>query len=71
MRLRGALADRTQPWSIMPDLYFYRNPEEVEQTTEETEEEAGEETVKEEATEEENAASEWAEEGTEADAVAW
>ncbi|KAJ4128339.1 structural constituent of ribosome [Fusarium falciforme] len=35
--------DRTQPWSIMPDLYFYRDPEEVEQqvaeeaTTEEAE----------------------------------
>lgn len=30
LRLRGSIADREQPWSVMPDLYFYRDPEEVE-----------------------------------------
>lgn len=29
LRLRGAL-DRSEPWSVMPDLFFYRNPEEAE-----------------------------------------
>lgn len=39
LRLRGALEDRTTEWSVMPDLYFYRDPEEPEnQATEETEE---------------------------------
>ncbi|GMF98455.1 unnamed protein product [[Candida] boidinii] len=45
LRLRGVLPNRTEPWSIMPDLYFYRDPEEAEPTaeTEEAEEtEAGE-----------------------------
>lgn len=71
LRLRGALVDRTQPWSIMPDLYFYRNPEEVEQqVSEEVAETADdEEEIKEEATEEKTEATEWAEETTEA--VAW
>lgn len=71
LRLRGALVDRTQPWSIMPDLYFYRNPEEIEQQT--AEEVVGaaadEEEVKEEVTEEQTEATEWAEDSTEA--VAW
>ncbi|AQZ12257.1 RPS0A (YGR214W) and RPS0B (YLR048W) [Zygosaccharomyces parabailii] len=71
LRLRGALVDRTQPWSIMPDLYFYRNPEEIEQQV--AEETAGaaaeEEEAKEEVTEEQTEATEWAEETTEA--VAW
>ncbi|ODV58096.1 40S ribosomal protein uS2 [Ascoidea rubescens DSM 1968] len=35
LRLRGTLPDREQPWSVMPDLYFYRDPEEVEPTVEE------------------------------------
>lgn len=34
LRLRGTLPDRTEPWSVMPDLYFYRNPEEAEPTVE-------------------------------------
>ena len=72
LRLRGALVDRTQPWSIMPDLYFFRNPEEVElQNTEEALAEAvaeGDE-PKEEVTEEATGASEWADENT--DAVEW
>ncbi|CAR28328.1 hypothetical protein ZYGR_0R00630 [Zygosaccharomyces rouxii] len=71
LRLRGALVDRTQPWSVMPDLYFYRNPEEIEQQV--AEETAGaateEEEAKEEVTEEQTEATEWAEETTEA--VAW
>ncbi|SCV00077.1 LAMI_0G02740g1_1 [Lachancea mirantina] len=66
LRLRGSLVDRTQPWSIMPDLYFYRDPEEIEQQTAEeatgaTEEEAKEETAAEEQTE----AADWAEGNTE------
>lgn len=70
LRLRGALVDRTQPWSIMPDLYFYRNPEEIEQQTTEDATEATEEDAAEEATEEQVAAEEWAEETTEA-AAEW
>lgn len=31
LRLRGIIPDRTTEWSVMPDLYFYRDPEEVEQ----------------------------------------
>ncbi|KAM9890609.1 hypothetical protein OXX69_012532, partial [Metschnikowia pulcherrima] len=48
LRLRGIIPDRESEWSVMPDLYFYRDPEEIEQnaadeargttTTEETEE---------------------------------
>ncbi len=37
LRLRGTL-DREAKWSVMPDLYFYRDPEEVE-VAEETKEE--------------------------------
>lgn len=48
LRLRGVIPDRTTEWSVMPDLYFYRDPEEIEQNatteegkpTEETEEAA-------------------------------
>jgi small subunit ribosomal protein SAe len=29
LRLRGTITSRTQPWSVMVDLYFYRDPEEV------------------------------------------
>lgn len=29
LRMRGTIS-RAQPWDIMPDLYFYRDPEEVE-----------------------------------------
>lgn len=53
----------------MPDLYFYRNPEEIEQQTAEeaTGVEAGDdEEAKEEATEEQAEATEWATETTEA-----
>lgn len=31
LRLRGIIPDRTTEWSVMPDLYFYRDPEEIEQ----------------------------------------
>ncbi|RKP32403.1 40S ribosomal protein S0-A [Metschnikowia bicuspidata] len=31
LRLRGIIPDRESNWSVMPDLYFYRDPEEVEQ----------------------------------------
>jgi len=30
LRLKGALPDRQTAWSVMPDLYFYRDPEESE-----------------------------------------
>lgn len=60
LRLRGVLPDRTEPWSIMPDLYFYRDPEEVEATAEE---EAAEEEAEVPATEE----TEWSAEPAEAD----
>lgn len=46
LRLRGALADRTEAWSIMPDLYFYRDPEA--EAEEAVAEEATEEVVEEE-----------------------
>ncbi|KAL6928838.1 structural constituent of ribosome [Hanseniaspora valbyensis] len=46
LRLRGALADRTEAWSIMPDLYFYRDPEA--EAEEAVAEEAAEEVVEEE-----------------------
>ena len=29
LRLRGTISRET-PWEVMPDLYFYRDPEEVE-----------------------------------------
>ncbi|CAH6719206.1 40S ribosomal protein S0 [[Candida] jaroonii] len=47
LRLRGIIPDRTTEWSVMPDLYFYRDPEEVEQaaTAEETKEEETEESA--------------------------
>lgn len=32
LRLRGIIPDRTTEWSVMPDLYFYRDPEEADQT---------------------------------------
>ncbi|ODV95743.1 hypothetical protein PACTADRAFT_74978 [Pachysolen tannophilus NRRL Y-2460] len=60
LRLRGSLPDRSEPWSIMPDLYFYRDPEEVEATTEDKE---GVEEETEAVTEE----AEWTAEPAEAD----
>ncbi|GMM38696.1 ribosomal 40S subunit protein S0B [Saccharomycopsis crataegensis] len=36
LRLRGTLPTRSEPWSVMPDLYFYRNPEEAEPVAEPT-----------------------------------
>ncbi|CAN6644847.1 small ribosomal subunit protein uS2A [Trichomonascus vanleenenianus] len=30
LRLKGVLPDRQTQWSVMPDLYFYRDPEEAE-----------------------------------------
>ncbi|ODQ65196.1 ribosomal protein S2 [Nadsonia fulvescens var. elongata DSM 6958] len=46
LRLRGILPDRTTEWSVMPDLYFYRDPEEAEPSaTEEVTEEVTEEAV--------------------------
>lgn len=66
LRLRGSLVDRAQPWSIMPDLYFYRDPEEVEQqTAEETVATTEEETKEEVAAEEQTEAADWAEGNTE------
>ncbi|ODQ47204.1 hypothetical protein PICMEDRAFT_49761 [Pichia membranifaciens NRRL Y-2026] len=64
LRLRGTLPNRTEPWSIMPDLYFYRDPEEpTVEGAEENDEEAAEEDA--EATEPKE---EWAAEG---DAQDW
>ena len=66
MRLRGSLVDRAQPWSIMPDLYFYRDPEEVDQQVAEESAVAADEDVKEEtAAEEQTEAADWAEGNTE------
>lgn len=42
LRLRGVIPDRQTAWTVMPDLYFYRDPEEIEapaQAEEETAEE--------------------------------
>ncbi len=47
LRLRGSLPNRAEPWTIMPDLYFYRDPEEAEPTPEEAEEEQVEEQTEE------------------------
>ncbi|KAH3674512.1 hypothetical protein WICPIJ_009550 [Wickerhamomyces pijperi] len=69
-RLRGSL-NRTEAWSVMPDLYFYRDPEEAEPTAqaeEQVEEEQAEEEQKwaaQETTEEDwaadsNEAADWA-----------
>jgi len=78
LRLRGTIPDRTQPWSVMPDLYFYRDPEEPiveaapEYEAEEEEEEATAETAEAEWTAEPTAADwaqtsngDWAAEGAE------
>ncbi|VEU23857.1 DEKNAAC104954 [Brettanomyces naardenensis] len=61
LRLRGTLPSRTEPWTVMPDLYFYRDPEEpiVEAAA------AGETEEAEEATE--TAEAEWTAEPTAAD----
>ncbi|AET37841.1 40S ribosomal protein uS2 Ecym_2088 [Eremothecium cymbalariae DBVPG len=73
LRLRGALVDRTQPWSIMPDLYFYRDPEEIElqaaadeAAAADVDEEAKEEVAAEEQTE----AADWAE-GQSEEVASW
>ena len=34
LRLRGSIS-RTQPWSVMVDMFFYRDPEEAEKQAEE------------------------------------
>lgn len=61
LRLRGTLPNRTEPWSVMPDLYFYRNPEEAEVAADATEatEETAETTT--------GAADDWAAQPEEAD----
>ena len=48
LRLRGALT-RTQEWSVLPDLFFYRDAADESRIAEAIEQE-GEETVHEEAT---------------------
>jgi len=55
LRLRGTLATRDTVWDVMPDLYFYRDPE-----AEENKDAAGEEKPAEEET---AAADPWAETG--------
>jgi small subunit ribosomal protein SAe len=47
LRLRGSLPNRSEQWSVMPDLFFYRDPEEAEVTPEEGEEEKTEEVAEE------------------------
>jgi len=42
LRLRGTIS-RDHPWEIMPDLFFYRDPEEVEKDEKEAQERAKEE----------------------------
>ncbi|GFS14821.1 40S ribosomal protein SA [Elysia marginata] len=44
LRLRGTIS-RDHPWEIMPDLYFYRDPDEVEKEEKEALERAKEETT--------------------------
>lgn len=64
LRLRGTIPDREEPWAVMPDLYFYRDPEEP------IEEAAAEEETAEGETEEaaaESADAEWTAEPTAAD----
>lgn len=39
LRLRGTISRET-PWDVMPDLYFYRDPEEAEHEEEELKDEA-------------------------------
>jgi small subunit ribosomal protein SAe len=48
LRLRGTI-NRMQPWDVMVDLFFYRDPEEVEQQAKEEEEAAREAAVPEAA----------------------
>ncbi|ODQ79906.1 hypothetical protein BABINDRAFT_62311 [Babjeviella inositovora NRRL Y-12698] len=61
LRLRGSL-DRSAEWSVMPDLFFYRDPEETEAVEEAKEE--SEETDAAAATE---AEADWTAQPTEAD----
>ncbi|CAN3374698.1 hypothetical protein DIURU_002321 [Diutina rugosa] len=63
LRLRGIIPDRTTEWSVMPDLYFYRDPEEIEQNALE-EAQKGDEP---EAAETEAAETEWTGETEEVD----
>jgi small subunit ribosomal protein SAe len=80
LRLRGTIPNRTDAWSIMPDLYFYRDPEEPtveateeEETAEETAEPAGEWTAEADAQDwaaEGAESNDWAAEGGEAAAAA-
>merc|ERR1712168_11491 len=44
LRLRGTIS-RDHPWEIMPDLFFYRDPEEVEKEEKEAQERAKEDVV--------------------------
>lgn len=63
LRLRGIIPDRTTEWSVMPDLYFYRDPEEIEQNAQEEAVE-GEQT---EQTQANDAETEWTGETEEVD----
>lgn len=68
LRLRGSLPNREEPWSVMPDLYFYRDPEEAEPTAEEAEEQTEEQTEETQDWAAQPAEADWAAETTEAGA---
>ncbi|ODV86437.1 hypothetical protein CANARDRAFT_27648 [[Candida] arabinofermentans NRRL YB-2248] len=64
LRLRGQLPNRTEAWSVMPDLYFYRDPEEP-TVSESVNDESAE--AEDAAPAEESNESEWTAEPTNAD----
>jgi small subunit ribosomal protein SAe len=68
LRLRGSLPSREEPWSVMPDLYFYRDPEEAEPTAEEAAEEQTEEVAEEQDWAAQPAEADWTAEAAEAGA---
>lgn len=70
LRLRGSLPSREEPWSVMPDLYFYRDPEEAEPTADEQTEEVAEEEAEEQDWAAQPAEADWTAEATDSAAAA-